>query len=170
MIQAVFPTVLNFLEKFIQSPERIGKYLSSPSSVLFIYASNEPGGCLQTFGDCREGQMPAALQRRKLDTSLPAAGTLIADRSGFASVQQQLQESGVMVLGAFVGKPLAGNRIAALVVIFLEYIVPGRISHDLDPADQEEHEENRSWETTHITQLLDAVDAVAAYGGEAEDA
>ena len=85
-------------------------------------------------------------------------------------MQQQLQESGVMVLGAFAGKPLAGNRIAALVVIFLEYIVPGRISHDLDPADQEEHEENRSWETTHITQLLDAVDAVAAYGGEAEDA
>lgn len=155
VIQAVFPTVLNFLEKFIQSPERIGKYLSSPSSGLYIAA---------------RVKCPAALQRRKLDAPLLAAGTLIADRSGFASVQQPLQESGVMVLGAFVGKPLAGNRIAALVVIFLEYIVPGRISHDLDPADQEEHEENRSRETTHITQLLDAVDAVAAYGGEAEDA
>ena len=32
---------------------------------LFIPASNEPSGCLQTFGDCREGQIPrcsAALQ------------------------------------------------------------------------------------------------------------
>ncbi len=31
----------------------------------FIPASNEPSGCLQTFGDCREGQIPrcsAALQ------------------------------------------------------------------------------------------------------------
>ena len=31
----------------------------------FIPASNEPSGCLQTFGDCREGQKPrcsAALQ------------------------------------------------------------------------------------------------------------
>ncbi len=30
----------------------------------FIPAGNEPSGCLQTFGDCREGQIPrcAALQ------------------------------------------------------------------------------------------------------------
>ncbi len=31
----------------------------------FIPVSNEPSGCLQTFGDCREGQIPrcsAALQ------------------------------------------------------------------------------------------------------------
>ena len=34
-------------------------------SIFFIPASNEPSGCLQTFGDCREGQIPrcsAALQ------------------------------------------------------------------------------------------------------------
>lgn len=95
---------------------------------------------------------------------------MIADRSGSASLKQPLQESGVMVLGAFAGKPLAGDRIAACVVIFLEYVVPGRISHDLDPADQEEHEKDRSRKTAHIAQFLDAVDAVAAYGGEAEDA
>jgi len=32
---------------------------------LLIPANNEPSGCLQTFGDCREGQIPrcsAALQ------------------------------------------------------------------------------------------------------------
>ncbi len=27
----------------------------------FIPASNEPSGCLQTFGDCREGQSPPLL-------------------------------------------------------------------------------------------------------------
>ena len=34
-------------------------------SLPVIPASNEPSGCLQTFGDCREGQIPrcsAALQ------------------------------------------------------------------------------------------------------------
>ena len=34
-------------------------------AVPFIPAGNGPGGCLQTFGDCREGQIPrcsAALQ------------------------------------------------------------------------------------------------------------
>ena len=29
----------------------------------FIPASNEPSGCLQTFGDCREGQRPRCSQR-----------------------------------------------------------------------------------------------------------
>ena len=34
-------------------------------ALFFIPASNEPSGCLQTFGDCRKGQIPrcsAALQ------------------------------------------------------------------------------------------------------------
>ena len=80
------------------------------------------------------------------------------------------EKSGMCMLGSLVRKPFAGDRVAACVVIFLKYIVFGRISHDLDPADQEEHEEDRSRKTAHIAQFLDAVDAVAAYGGEAEDA
>ncbi len=38
---------------------------SEKIELFFIPASNEPSGCLQTFGDCREGQIPrcsAALQ------------------------------------------------------------------------------------------------------------
>ena len=47
-----------------------------------IPASNEPSGCLQTFGDCREGHIPThrrcvcALQRCKIDAPLLAAGLL----------------------------------------------------------------------------------------------
>ena len=33
----------------------------------FIPAGNEPSGCLQTFGDCREGQIPSS----------PTTGSLI---------------------------------------------------------------------------------------------
>ncbi len=41
------------------------KSVNKAAKQLFIPASNEPSGCLQTFGDCREGQIPrcsAALQ------------------------------------------------------------------------------------------------------------
>ncbi len=41
------------------------KSVNKAAKQLFIPASNEPSGCLQTFGDCREGQRPrcsAALQ------------------------------------------------------------------------------------------------------------
>ncbi len=39
--------------------------ITEKSVLVFIPVSNEPSGCLQTFGDCREGQIPrcsAALQ------------------------------------------------------------------------------------------------------------
>ena len=55
-----------FMQDFLQTLTKaqiltvaFGRYLG------FIPASNEPSGCLQTFGDCREGQIPrcsAALQ------------------------------------------------------------------------------------------------------------
>ena len=44
--------------------------------LVFIPASNEPSGCLQTFGDCREGQKPRPLGRFKFDAPLLAAGFL----------------------------------------------------------------------------------------------
>ena len=34
------------------------RFLSPPCWWGFIPASNEPSGCLHTFGDCREGQRP----------------------------------------------------------------------------------------------------------------
>ncbi len=46
----------------ITNPIELG---TSFTDKTFIPVSNEPSGCLQTFGDCREGQIPrcsAALQ------------------------------------------------------------------------------------------------------------
>ena len=43
---------------------------------IFIPASNESSGCLQTFGDCREGQIPRPLGRFKFNAPLLAAGFL----------------------------------------------------------------------------------------------
>ena len=48
----------------------------------FIPASNEPSGCLQTFGSLLAGIKPAALRRCKFDTPLLAAGSLISDIDG----------------------------------------------------------------------------------------
>ncbi len=41
---------------------------------LFVHASNEPSGCLQTFGDCREGQ-----QSRRSTAGLVTDGGLVSD-------------------------------------------------------------------------------------------
>ena len=47
----------------LDDKDQVRKYMKD--ALEFIPASNEPSGCLQTFGDCREGQIPrcsAALQ------------------------------------------------------------------------------------------------------------
>jgi hypothetical protein len=62
--------MLAIVEAFLLQYAKINKLPGKPYrifilSLLFIPASNEPSGCLQTFGDCREGQIPrcsAALQ------------------------------------------------------------------------------------------------------------
>ena len=41
-----------------------------------IPASNEPSDCLQTFGDCREGQIPRPLGHFNIYAPLLAAGSL----------------------------------------------------------------------------------------------
>lgn len=43
---------------------------------FFIPASNEPGDCVQAFGDCRKGQIPRSLGRFKFDALLLASGSL----------------------------------------------------------------------------------------------
>ena len=48
---------------FFFLPHAVAKRDVKVGYPVFIPASNEPSGCLQTFGDCREGQIPRCLQR-----------------------------------------------------------------------------------------------------------
>ena len=47
----------------------------------FIPASNEPSGCLQTFGDCREGQQPRC----------SATGLLTSDSSSDLNEEEKME-------------------------------------------------------------------------------
>ena len=52
--EAGSPMIIGFIKPVLVLPRE--QYDSE--DLFFIPASNEPSGCLQTFGDCREGQIP----------------------------------------------------------------------------------------------------------------